>query len=190
MTKNQSNSSSSGSIEIEQPTSRGDATYGVDIVFALDIKKISVSETGFADQLLLVAKNVVPRVGGSGVTINSLIDLGVLTFTTDDPDLNDDVICCERNHQDYWASAEQLHRVWDALIKELAQFDSTRLLTPHVFKERYIRYAVTGMKYFNDFKAPNIMKMPFIYLSHETDIEAEDPQAKPRPLVLFEQSGS
>jgi hypothetical protein len=189
MAKNQSNSSSSGSIEIEQPSSRGDATYGVDIVFGLDIKKISVSETGFADQLLLVAKNVVPRVGGSGVTVNSLIDLGVLTFTTHDPDLDDNVICCERNHQDYWASTEQLRRIWDALIKELAQFDSTWLRTPHVFKERHIRYAVTGMKYFNAFRSPNIAKMPFIYLSHETDMEAEDPQAKPRPLVLFEQSG-
>jgi hypothetical protein len=42
------------------------------------------------------------------------------------------------------------------------------------------------MKYFNSFKAPNIRKMPSIYLSHETDREAEDPEAKPKPLVLFE----
>jgi hypothetical protein len=188
MTKNPS--SPTGSIEIEKPSSRGDATYGVDIVFGLDIKKITASETGFADQLLLVAKNVAPRVGGSGITVNSLIDLGVLKFTTDDPDLDDDVICCERNHQDYWASAEQLHRVWEALINELAQFESAWLRTPQVFKERHIRYAVTGMKYFNDFKAPNIVKMPFIYLSHETDMAAEDPQAKPKPLVLFERSES
>jgi hypothetical protein len=35
-----------------------------------------------------------------------------------------------------------------------------------------------------------MVKMPFIYLSHETDMAAEDPQAKPKPLVLFERSES
>jgi hypothetical protein len=189
MTKRLATSPSNASIEIEQPKSQGDTTYGVDVVFGLDVKKISMSETGFADQLLLVVKNVEPRVTRAGIVLNSVIDLGVLKFTTDDPDPDDDVICFEQRDQDYWVGAEQLHRVWDALRKELEQFESTWLRTPQVFKERHIRYAITGMKYFNNFSAPNIIKMPFIYLSHETDIEAEDPEIRPKPLVLFEKSG-
>jgi hypothetical protein len=134
-TKKPARSTALKSIEIEQPERRGSASYGVDIVFGLDVKKISVSETGFADQLLLVANNVESRVGDSGVVVNSLIDLGVLKFATDDPDPEDDVICCEQNDRDYWVSTAQLRRVWDALTKELEQFESTWLPPPQVFKE-------------------------------------------------------
>ncbi len=190
MTKKLATSPSSANIEIEQPKGQGYTTYGVDIVFGLDIKKISISETGFAHQLLLVIKNVEPRVSRSGITVSSLTDLGVLKFTTDDPDADDDVVCFVQHDQDYWVATEQLQKVWDALLKELEQFEPTWLQTPQVFKERHLRYAITGMKYFNGFLAPNMVKMPFIYLSHETDMEAEKPEAKPKPLVLIEKSDS
>jgi hypothetical protein len=189
MTKKLATSPSNANIEIEQPKSQGYSTYGVDVVFGLDVKKISMSETEFADQLLLVVKNVEPRVARSEIAVNSLTDLGVLKFTTDDPDPEDDVICFVQRNRDYWIATEQVQKIWEALLKELEQLESTWLHTPQVFKKRRIRYAITGTKYFNNFRAPHIIKMPYIYLSHETDIEAEDPEIKPKPLVLFDNSG-
>lgn len=187
MTKKLSISQSTNGIEIEQPRESKRKTYGVDIVFSLDVKTIAASETGFANQLLLVVKNVEPRVVASEIAVQSLIDLGVIKFSTEDPDFDDDVVCFEQNERDYWADTQQIQRVWDVLVRELRPFEAVWLQTPHVFAKRRLRYAIVGMKYFNRFRAPGIAKMPFIHLSQETDGEAEDPQNTPKPLVLFKE---
>jgi hypothetical protein len=177
-----------GLIEVEKVTGEDVSPFDVDIVFKLDVKKIAVSSVGaaFGHQLMLLVTRVEPEVSQAGITLRHLMDLGVLIFTSEDPDLDAEVVCFEEDGLDYWASSAALRKVWATLLSELKEIGDTPLELPERDVKRPLQFAITGMKYFNGFISPDLLKVPAVYLSPETvPVSTSDADGHVTPLTLF-----
>jgi hypothetical protein len=172
------------SIEIDNVVPDEITSLDVDVAFRLDLKRFPSSKGKIGHQLLLTVAKLSPRAKAAEIDVRHLTDLGVLTFSTEDPDLDDDVICRTENKQDYWTPTRKLRQVWDALTREIEHYRSMCLDRPHVEKRRPLRIAIGGMKYFNGFTSPGLLRVASVYLSEETE-NLGDPNDRPYLPSLF-----
>lgn len=179
------------SLETPNLGSGGYEALDIDIGFRLDIKRFAPEAGRVGHELMLVAEEVKPRVSAAGIPVNHLIDIGVIRFTGDDPDLDSDVICRVEAEHDLWTTTENLRQVWTSLVREIGHFERMVIAAPHASRDRLVRIAVSGLRYFNGFVSPNLHTLPPVYhsLSNEFTRSAfsEPDQELPTPLppLLF-----
>ncbi len=170
------------SLEIGKTTSSELAAFEMDIAFKLDVKQFPTSSEGIGHQLMLVVLEVNPRIKASSLKIHHLLDLGVLKFSTKDPDFDDDVICRVEDRRDYWVSTERVRQVWGALVKEIEYYKPLKVEPPYSDFPRPLRVAVAGMKYFNGFISPEILEVAPIFVSDGVK-ETKDGSGPPTGLL-------
>ncbi|MCP4680422.1 MAG: hypothetical protein GY854_34045 [Deltaproteobacteria bacterium] len=173
------------SLEVGKSTGLELAPFEVDIAFKLDVKQFPASSGGIGHQLMLVVLDVNPRLKASPIEIHHLLDLGVLEFSTEDPDFDDDVICRVEDRRDYWVSTESVRQVWNALVKEVEYYAPLKIDPPYSDFTRSLRIAVAGMKYFNGFTSPEIVKMAPVYLSDGATESNDESNPPSGVLKLF-----
>ena len=174
----------SSSYEVEED-GKEITSLDVDVAFRLDLKRFPSSDGEIGHQLVLTVAKMSSRVKAANIEIRHLTDLGVMTFSPEDPDLDDDVICRQEDNQDYWTSAEGLRQVWESLRAELQYYRTIWLTPPHVKDHRPLRIAIGGMKYFNGFLSPRLLYVAPVYLSEETESLNGDPDDLPDLPNLF-----
>lgn len=151
------------SLETSDITQTRLDTLEVDVEFRLDVKKFLSAEGMMTHQLMLVAGHIEPHVHQSQIKIRHLVDIGVLRFSPDDPDLDEDVICRVVNDQDFWTPKESLRQIWNSFVREIRRYIGIELNPPQVPKKRVLSFAILGMKYFKGFISPELVSMGSIY---------------------------
>ncbi len=173
------------SLETSRLATTDHAVLDVDIVFKLDIKRFLGANGQISHQILLTAADVNPILTNAGIHVRHLVDLGILKYSTDDPDFDAEVICRVEFGDDLWTNTAGLREVWDALVAEVESYEPMYLVPPHVNRRRSLRIGIVGMKYFNGFTSPDIQQVSRVYLSHEVSSAKHGPKDKPKPLILF-----
>ncbi len=163
-------------MEIGHNTSTELKAFEFDVALRLDIKQFPTAEGDIGHQLMLVVLEVNPRIKEANFEIHHLIDLGVLRFTTKDPDFDEDVICRVENKRDLWVSTESVRQVWDGVIAEIEHYKQMEVVPPYADFPRALRIAIAGIKYFNGFISPDTQKVPTVYLSEEAKHASRPPQ--------------
>ncbi|MDJ0765420.1 MAG: hypothetical protein QNJ97_20735 [Myxococcota bacterium] len=160
------------SLAATRPVTVDLQALGVDIAFRLEVKKFPMASGAIGHQLLLSVSNVEAWVRSAGINVDHFFDLGVLSFSFDDPDLEADVMCRVEDGRDLWVSTGSLRQVWDILIAEIARYTEISIAPPDVPDRRQLRIAIYGMTYFNEFVSPGLKQLPATYLSHDPEATA------------------
>ncbi len=137
----------------------------VDIVFHLEINQFPTAEGELGHQLMLSVTDVSSVVHQAGLGVQHLVDLGVLSFSENNPGRGAPMICRDENGLDLWVLTENLQKVWQALLFEMFGFREVVLEPPLVPEKRQMKVAIQGMDYFNGFVSSDLIEQQVIYLS-------------------------
>ena len=160
----------SSSIEVGNSTKLNILTMEVDVVFKLEIRRIPTPDgVSVGHQFILGAVDITPKVRESNISIRHLVDLGIITFFSEPPDVDQDMICRVENTEDIWTARNGLIDIWQALAREIEYNRRIHLTPPHVAKPRRLQFGVMGLKYFRSFVSPDINPVPSTFLSHKRD---------------------
>lgn len=138
-----------------------------DVVFKLEIRRIpSPDGVSVEHQFILGAVDIAPKVRKSDIRIRHLVDLGIITFSSEPPNLDRDMICRVENEEDIWTARNALIDIWQALVWEIEYHSRIHLSPPHVEKPRRLQFGIMGLKYFKGFVSPDLNQIPSTFLSH------------------------
>jgi hypothetical protein len=161
-------------LEIGQPTSAELERLDFDIAFRIDCKPFAARNAVVGHQIMLLVDDVDSRVTDAGITVKSLIDLGIIKFTDKSDDLKDSIVGRVEDRKKLWAASTSLRQIWDALIDEINHYEGMSLNPPHVKDKRPLRVAIGGLKYFNSFSSPIINRLPHVYCSRMKKTKSND----------------
>jgi len=137
----------------------------VDIVFQLDVRLLPTATTSsVGHHFILTASKATSKVRQSGLNIKNLVDLGVITFFTERPDIEQDLVRRVERNQSLWTARNGLVEIWSALSREIDYYQRLHLTPPQVPSPRRLQFGVTGLKYFRAFDSPDLNPVPSTFV--------------------------